>query len=293
MGALPGPPGRNARAPPSRSQPEVLQRGAPATIFEFRQIACTSRGWRLRRRFFPHPALPAVEWRVAPGVTAYADAVTEMEARATAIAEGRAAERVWLVEHPALYTAGTSARDGDLLDAHFPVHRTGRGGQFTYHGPGQRVAYVMLDLRRRRPDVRAFVGALERWLIDTLAEFGVLGETREDRRRRLGRPARQAGGARRRRRRRQDRRARHSRPPLGFLPRRGRQRRTRSLAFPRYRALRNRRGASRRDEPQRPRIERDDGGGGCGATRGIRGAVRGDGIARTCPLSRPCGRGLG
>ena len=132
-------------------------------------------------RFLPKPDAPPVDWRVAPGLTAYADAVEEMEARATAIAEGSAAERVWLVEHPPLYTAGTSARDGDLLDARFPVHRTGRGGQFTYHGPGQRVAYVMLDLKRRRPDVRAFVGALEHWLIDTLAGFGVVGETREDR----------------------------------------------------------------------------------------------------------------
>jgi len=131
--------------------------------------------------FLPSSNAPPVEWRVAPGLTAYADAVVEMEDRAGAIAEGRAAERVWLVEHPPLYTAGTSARDGDLIDARFPVHRTGRGGQFTYHGPGQRVAYVMLDLKRRRPDVRAFVGALERWLIDTLAEFGVVGETREDR----------------------------------------------------------------------------------------------------------------
>jgi lipoyl(octanoyl) transferase len=134
-----------------------------------------------RAPFLPSSDALPVEWRVAPGLTAYADAVVEMEARAGAIAEGRAAERVWLVEHPPLYTAGTSARDEDLIDARFPVHRTGRGGQFTYHGPGQRVAYVMLDLKRRRPDVRAYVGALERWLIDTLAEFGVVGETREDR----------------------------------------------------------------------------------------------------------------
>jgi lipoyl(octanoyl) transferase len=104
-----------------------------------------------------------------------------MEARVAAIADGEAAERIWLVEHPALYTAGTSARDDDLLDARFPVHRTGRGGQFTYHGPGQRVAYVMLDLKRRRPDVRAFVAALESWLIDALAAFGIVGERREDR----------------------------------------------------------------------------------------------------------------
>jgi lipoyl(octanoyl) transferase len=124
---------------------------------------------------------PPVEWVVAPGLVDYAEAVAAMEARAAAIADGAAAERVWLVEHAPLYTAGTSAQDGDLLDARFPVHRTGRGGQFTYHGPGQRVAYVMLDLKRRRPDVRAFVASLEAWLIDTLSELGVAGETREDR----------------------------------------------------------------------------------------------------------------
>ena len=138
-------------------------------------------------------AAPPVEWVVAPGAVDYAEAVAEMEARAAAIADGAAAERVWLVEHPALYTAGTSAREGDLLDARFPVHRTGRGGQFTYHGPGQRVAYVMLDLKRRRPDVRAFVTALEAWLIDTLAAFDIVGETTRGPRRRLGSPARQAG----------------------------------------------------------------------------------------------------
>ena len=104
-----------------------------------------------------------------------------MESRAEAIAEGRAAERVWLIEHPPLYTSGASAKPADLLDARFPVYRAGRGGQFTYHGPGQRVAYVMLDLKRRRPDVRAFVAALEGWLIDALAALGVEGETREDR----------------------------------------------------------------------------------------------------------------
>ena len=124
---------------------------------------------------------PPVEWVIAPGAVDYAEAVAEMEARAAAIADGEAAERVWLVEHPALYTAGTSAREGDLLDPRFPVHRTGRGGQFTYHGPGQRVAYVMLDLKQRRPDVRAFVAALEAWLIDTLAAFDINGERREER----------------------------------------------------------------------------------------------------------------
>ena len=100
----------------------------------------------------------------------YERAVAEMEARAEAIAAGEAAERVWLVEHPPLYTAGTSAKAGDLLDARFPVFKTGRGGQYTYHGPGQRVAYVMLDLKRRRPDLRAYVASLEAWLIDTLAD---------------------------------------------------------------------------------------------------------------------------
>jgi lipoyl(octanoyl) transferase len=104
-----------------------------------------------------------------------------MEARAEAIARGDAAERVWLIEHPPLYTAGTSAKDSDLVDARFPVHRSGRGGQFTYHGPGQRVAYVMLDLKRRRPDVRAYVASLEGWLIETLKAFEVIGETRKAR----------------------------------------------------------------------------------------------------------------
>ena len=124
---------------------------------------------------------PPVEWCIAEGLTQYADAVAEMEARADAIAAGAARERVWLVEHPPLYTSGTSGRDGDLRDPHFPVHRSGRGGQATYHGPGQRVAYVMLDLRRRRQDVRAFVTALEAWIIATLAGFNVRGERREDR----------------------------------------------------------------------------------------------------------------
>ncbi len=132
-------------------------------------------------RFWPRSPAPPVEWVFAPGLTDYAAAVAEMEARAEAIAKGEAAERVWLVEHPPLYTAGTSAKAGDLLEARFPVHRTGRGGQYTYHGPGQRVAYVMLDLKRRRPDVRAYVGALEAWLIDALAAFGIDGVTREDR----------------------------------------------------------------------------------------------------------------
>jgi lipoyl(octanoyl) transferase len=123
----------------------------------------------------------AIEWRVTPGLTEYESAVTDMEARAAAIAEGRASELIWLIEHPPLYTAGTSALDSDLHDARFPVHRTGRGGQFTYHGPGQRVAYVMLDLKARGGDVRRFVAALEGWIIAALAEFNITGERREDR----------------------------------------------------------------------------------------------------------------
>jgi lipoyl(octanoyl) transferase len=126
-------------------------------------------------------ATPHVEWRVHQGLLAYPDAVAFMEARAADIAEGRDSELVWLVEHPPIYTAGTSAIDADLLDDRFPVYRTGRGGQFTYHGPGQRVGYVMLNLKRRNADVRAFVRNLEEWLIGTLASFGVKGERREGR----------------------------------------------------------------------------------------------------------------
>jgi lipoyl(octanoyl) transferase len=135
----------------------------------------------LRAPFFAAPGSPPVEWVVAPGAIDYPAALAEMESRAEAIAQGRAGERVWLVEHPPLYTAGASAKPADLLDARFPVFHAGRGGQFTYHGPGQRVAYVMLDLKRRRQDVRAYVAALEGWLIDALAALGVTGETRERR----------------------------------------------------------------------------------------------------------------
>ena len=121
------------------------------------------------------------EWVVRSGFLPYPEAVAEMEARAEAIRRGEAGERVWLVEHPPIYTAGTSARDDDLLDARFPVFKTGRGGQFTYHGPGQRVAYVMLDLKRRKPDVRDYVHNLEEWLIKTLAKCNVKGERRDGR----------------------------------------------------------------------------------------------------------------
>jgi len=127
------------------------------------------------------PGHPPVEWAIAEGLTPYEEAVAFMEARAEAIAEGKAAELVWLVEHPPLYTAGTSAQDEDLRDASLPVHKTGRGGQFTYHGPGQRVAYVMLDLKRRTPDVRVFVAALEDWITATLGAYNIRGERREDR----------------------------------------------------------------------------------------------------------------
>ncbi len=121
------------------------------------------------------------EWLSRPGLLPYPEAVTFMEERAAAIAEGRAEELIWLVEHPPIYTAGTSAKDADLIDARFPVFKTGRGGQFTYHGPGQRVGYVMLNLKRRKPDVRAYVRDLEEWLIRTLSRFNVKGERREGR----------------------------------------------------------------------------------------------------------------
>jgi len=121
----------------------------------------------------------AVGWAVSAGLTAYEDAVRAMEARAAAIAEGAAGELVWLLEHPPLYTAGVSAKAEDLLAPdRFPVFRSGRGGQFTYHGPGQRVAYVMLDLRKRGRDVTRFVHDLERWLIAALERFNVKGEVR-------------------------------------------------------------------------------------------------------------------
>jgi lipoyl(octanoyl) transferase len=114
-----------------------------------------------------------VEWQVTPGLTDYEEAVRDMEARAAAIAEGRARERIWLLEHAPLYTAGTSADPAELIDPRFPVHRSGRGGRYTYHGPGQRVGYVQLDLDKRGRDVRCFVHQLEAWLIAALADLGV------------------------------------------------------------------------------------------------------------------------
>ena len=121
------------------------------------------------------------EWITEPGLLDYDRAVATMEARVADIHAGREGELIWLVEHPPLYTAGTSARAQDLLSARFPVHPAGRGGQYTYHGPGQRVVYVMLDLNRRGRDIRAFVAAMENWVIDALAEFNLKGEIREGR----------------------------------------------------------------------------------------------------------------
>lgn len=125
-------------------------------------------------------AIP-LDWKISPAPVPYPDAVRLMEERVDAIHRQAANEMVWLLEHPPLYTAGTSAKDADLLDARFPVFKSGRGGQYTYHGPGQRVGYVMLDLKRRKPDARAYVRDLEEWLIRTLSHFGVKGERRTGR----------------------------------------------------------------------------------------------------------------
>ena len=131
---------------------------------------------------FAAPEGRTVEWHVSTGLTDYNNAVAAMEERVARIRDGSASELIWLVEHPPLYTAGTSARAEDLLDdGRFPVYRTGRGGQYTYHGPGQRVIYIMLDLQARDGDVRAFVNRIERWLISTLADFGVSAAVREGR----------------------------------------------------------------------------------------------------------------
>ena len=136
---------------------------------------------RLDAGLLPAFELAPVEWRLSAGLVGYEEALASMEQRAAAIAAGTAAELAWLLEHPPLYTAGTSAQPSDLIEARFPVHRTGRGGQFTYHGPGQRVAYLMLDLRQRGSDVRRYVATLEEWMIRTLLAFNIRGERREDR----------------------------------------------------------------------------------------------------------------
>lgn len=151
----------------------ISGKNGPQKMTERSQIATS---------FLSQQGSPPVEWRIEPGLTAYDHALTVMESRAESIRQGTALEMVWLVEHPPLYTAGTSARIEDLVDPdRFPVFNAGRGGEYTYHGPGQRVAYVMLDLKRRREDVRAFVAALEDWIIGTLSSFNVRGERREDR----------------------------------------------------------------------------------------------------------------
>jgi len=130
----------------------------------------------------PRPAVGGLaEWRISKAPVRYPDAVAAMEARVAEIATDQAGELIWLLEHPPLYTCGTSGKAQDLLDPRFPMFASGRGGQLTYHGPGQRVAYVMLDLKRRRPDVRAYVANLEEWIIRTLAVFDVRGERRQDR----------------------------------------------------------------------------------------------------------------
>jgi lipoyl(octanoyl) transferase len=130
----------------------------------------------------PDPRTTMVEWTHLPGLAPYAETLAAMEARAAAIADGTATEAVWLLEHPPLYTAGTSAKLSDLTDPNrFPVFDAGRGGQYTYHGPGQRVAYTMINLNERGRDVRKFVCALEGWVIATLAEFNVKGERRTGR----------------------------------------------------------------------------------------------------------------
>lgn len=127
------------------------------------------------------PSLPPPQWTVSSGLSDYASALAEMEERAAAIHAGDAGERIWLLEHPPLYTAGTSADPAELLDPRFPVYDAGRGGRYTYHGPGQRVGYVQLDLTRRGRDVRAYVHALEGWVIDALALLGVAARRAEGR----------------------------------------------------------------------------------------------------------------
>lgn len=130
---------------------------------------------------YADPGSTRAEWRLSTAAVPYPQALAAMEARADEVAAEQAREAVWLLEHPPLYTAGTSANPEDLLNPQFPVYETGRGGQYTYHGPGQRVAYVMLNLKKRRPDVRHYVHSLEDWLIRTLQEFNLRGERREGR----------------------------------------------------------------------------------------------------------------
>ena len=213
----------------------------------------------------------AADWVIGDGPVAYPEAVTAMEARVAAIRAGEAREMAWLVEHPPLYTAGTSAKPADLLAPdRFPVYRTGRGGQYTYHGPGQRVAYLMLDLNRRQPDLRLFVRTLEEWVIRTLAAFNVKGEPA---RRRIGiwvaRPDKGIG--------REDKIA-----AIGIRVRRWVTFHGIAInvdpgagAFLRHRALRHQR--SGRHQPRRSRHPVAMAEVDSGAAARIRGAVRGDG----------------
>ena len=223
----------------------------------------------------PAATLAPVEWRVSDTPVPYDSGLAVMDQRAAAIAAGTSPELAWLIEHPALYTAGTSAEPDGLLAARFPVHVSGRGGQFTYHGPGQRVAYLMLDLRRRGPDVRRYVASLEEWLIRTLATFNVRGERREDR---VGVWVRRPDRGRRPRR--QDRGHRHPDPALGQPARHRAQCGLRSVAFLRHRAVRRGRAALRRHQPGRSRYPGEHAGSRRGAAARIRKPVRADPHAR-------------
>ncbi len=210
-----------------------------------------------------------LEWRIDDRPIEYPNAVAEMEARVAAIRAGRARELVWLLEHPPLYTAGTSAQDADLLEPdRFPVYRSGRGGQFTYHGPGQRIAYVMLDLKRRKGtrcnDLRGFVRDLEDWLVAALARFNVTGERREGR---VGIWVDRGAGPRR-----QDRRHRGAHPALGQLSRRCAQRRAELDPLRGHRALRH--PGPRRDLARGPRLAGYHGRRRHGAARHLRGDIR-------------------
>jgi lipoyl(octanoyl) transferase len=166
--------------PPGPNRRRHITGATIATIVAIEPILSSARA-HLLPGVQPARGQAAAEWRVADGLVPYQTALALMDARAAAIADGNARELIWLIEHPPLYTAGTSAKPGDLIAERFPVHAAGRGGQFTYHGPGQRVAYVMLDLKRRGPDIRRFVATLEEWIIRTLAAFNVAGERRDDR----------------------------------------------------------------------------------------------------------------
>lgn len=137
---------------------------------------------QLSHQFNAIPGSPPVEWKISDNLVEYPEALRYMQEHVENIFTKNAPEQVWLLEHPSLYTAGTSANKKDLLAPHlFPVYEAGRGGEFTYHGPGQRIAYVMLDLKRRKQDIRAFISALEEWIIQLLAKFNIKGERREER----------------------------------------------------------------------------------------------------------------